>query len=59
MVEHMRRQSSRRAVTALADAALERLASVVRLNVNFQVIATEKMARKIPSISLCRFKKFK
>ena len=50
MVEHMRRQSSRRAVTALADAALERLASVVRLNVNFQVIAVEKMTRQIPSI---------
>ncbi len=41
MIEHVRRQSGRRAVTALADAALERLASVVRLDVDFQMVAAE------------------
>jgi hypothetical protein len=42
MVEHVRRQSGRRAVPALADAALERLASVVRLDVDFQMVAARK-----------------
>ena len=42
MVEHVRRQRGRRAVAALADAALERLAGVVRLDVDFQMIAAMK-----------------
>ena len=42
MIEQVRRQCGRRAVAALADAALERLAGVVCLDVDFQMIAAMK-----------------
>ena len=39
MIEHVRRECSRRAVPPLADGALKRLARVVRLDVNLEVVA--------------------
>lgn len=39
MALHVRRQGCRRVVTTVADVALERLLVVVRLHVNFQVVA--------------------
>ena len=43
----MRRQRGRRAVAALADAALERLAGIVRLDVDFQMIAATRNNQSI------------
>lgn len=41
MVEHVRSQSGRCTVTSLTNTALERLPGVVRLDVDFQMIAVK------------------